>query len=269
MANDGNWYQQIRHRATKQPAGQMTPIDKSDYPNQPADSQIVWRYLDLFKFKDMIETATLYFRRSNMFRDPLEGTLSKHGIHGTSRTDRAFAAAYPIADNYADRKAEQKIWRHRTFVNCWHMNERESGRMWRKYTESADSVVITSTVAAIRSAFPSPFLSAAVMYIAEKYPRADWHPFNIFFYKDIKFQYEREFRILRPFGVDEELDGDLKQNVERRYPIDLRKIVHRLILHKNISDTARQCVNELVHQFYPEVIIEGSSCLDCRPHRNR
>ena len=110
--------------------GPLAPVFKADWPYRlPPPSQIVWRYLDLWKFDDMLRTSSLYFCRCDKFRDPLEGRLSKQGIHGTSASDKAFTARYPIAADYHASAAAQEVARGCMFVNCWHMNTRESNRM--------------------------------------------------------------------------------------------------------------------------------------------
>ena len=41
---------------------------------QPRDERIkVWRYLDLPKLIDLLETQSLYFARADTLEDPLEG----------------------------------------------------------------------------------------------------------------------------------------------------------------------------------------------------
>ena len=249
------------HRATGLPAGPPTPIFKEDWPyTLPPSSQVVWRYLDLWKFESMLRTSSLYFCRDDKFDDPLEGRLSKRGVHGTSASDIEHAAAYPVAEDYDSQEASQEITRRCMFVNCWHMNTRESYRMWENYTKSTDSVVIASSVKALHRVIPLLELKmSAVKYVAEDFPRTEFDNFSMLFYKDESFRFERELRLLRPLSSTETLYFDRDEDFGRFIPVNLRLLVHRVILNRGISDPARQYVTELISQYCARATILDSS----------
>lgn len=230
------------------------PIYKADWPYKlPPPSQVVWRYLDLWKFESMLRTSSLYFSRCDMFPDKLEGRLSKRAVHGTSASDTAFAAAYPVAEDYESSAAAQEVTRAYMFVQCWHMNTDESDRMWREYTKSSDSVVVTSSVRALQRVIPlREVMISAVKYVPEDSPRTAFDDLSILFYKDTSFRYERELRLLRPLKEGEQVDFG------RFIPVRLPPLVHRVILNKAISDTARQRVTELVRQYCARAIVQES-----------
>jgi hypothetical protein len=54
--------------------------------------------MDVWKFRDLLERKALYFCRADKFEDPLEGTISKEGIHGTSASDLAFAEIIGVTE---------------------------------------------------------------------------------------------------------------------------------------------------------------------------
>lgn len=242
------------------PLGPLVPIYKADWPYRiPPSNQIVWRYLDLWKFEDMCANSSLYFCRCDKFAEPLEGRLSKRGIHGTSRSDRAFASAYPIDQDYDDEVSAQEVARGCVFVNCWHMNARESDRMWREYTTTTDSVVITSSFKALQRVIPQEgVMLSAVTYIPEDVPRTEFDHSSIFFYKDVSFRHERELRLLHPLRDGDEVVVDL-ENDGRSISVNLRLLVHRVILNKRISASARQRVVELVRRHCRRAIIQESA----------
>ena len=56
----------IQDRRTGQPVGLLTPVFKEDWPYEvPAAHQRMWRYIDLWKFEDMLRASALYFRRAD------------------------------------------------------------------------------------------------------------------------------------------------------------------------------------------------------------
>ena len=40
---------------------------------EPAEEAAIWRYLDLRKFRDLMASDELYFRRADLFTDKSEG----------------------------------------------------------------------------------------------------------------------------------------------------------------------------------------------------
>ena len=208
----------------------------------------------------MLSTSSFYFCRDDKFDDPLEGRLSKRGVHGTSASDLAHADAYPVAEDYDSQAVSQEITRRCMFVNCWHMNTRESVRMWKEYTTSADSVVIASSVKALQRVFPlGEVMMSAVKYVPENFPRTGFDNLSTLFYKDESFRYERELRLLRPLRRGETVQFDREEDFRRFIPVNLRLLVHRVVLNKAISNTARQQVTKLVRKYCPRASLNESS----------
>ena len=146
----------IQDRRTGQPVGLFTPVFKEDWPYEvPGAHQRVWRYIDLWKFEDMLRTSALYFRRADKLSDVGEGRLSNDGVRGTSPSDAAFGAAYNIADQgHAINKAAHEATRSCMFVNCWNIADEESARMWVEYTTSGESIAISTTFERLLRAVP-------------------------------------------------------------------------------------------------------------------
>jgi hypothetical protein len=146
------------------------------------------------------------------------------------------------------------------FVNCWHMDTGESDRMWKEYTTTPDSIVITSSVKALQRVIPRGEVTmSAVTYVSEDVPRTEFDHSSIFFYKDDSFCYERELRLLRPLHDGDQVFVDRKEDFARRIPVNLRLLVHRVILNKQISTSARQRASELVRQYCRRAVIQESS----------
>jgi hypothetical protein len=207
----------IRQRATGRVVGPVVPVYRSDIPyGIPSLYQVVWRYLPLWKFEDMCTSSTLYFCRCDKLDDQLEGRPSRRGIHGTSRSDLAFADAYPMSGCYQNKADAQDVTRYTTFLNCWHKNSREDNRMWKEYTKGdPDSVVITSSVKALyRVASPKVQISN-VKYISEDFPRTSLGSMSLFFSKTVHLamrgSYEWLFMRKASIWINKKtLDAELK-----------------------------------------------------------
>jgi len=257
-------YQYIKHRATGEPAGPLTPIFKKDWPYKlPPASQTVWRYMDLWKFESMLRTGRLYFRRADKLPDEGEGRLSSKEIHGTSESESAFKAAYNLARNdYDEHAAAHEITRSCMFVNCWNIANRESTRMWREYTTSSDSVVVTTSMKAMHRAVQQhSIVISRVKYVSNSTPRVEFSHTTPFFYKDRCFSFENELRLLRPLGEKEQVLMEDEKDFYRTVPVNLKLLIHRVITHKRISRDSAELVHSLTRQFCRRALVQQSTLL--------
>lgn len=200
-------YRYIKKRSTGERMGPLAPIFKKDWPLKlPPPSQIVWRYMDFWKFEQMARTSSLYFRRADKLPDLGEGRLAREEVRGTSDSEKAFTAAYKIADDYPNHAAAHEVTRGCMFMNCWNIAGREDARMWREYTTGAESVVVTSSLKALgRAVMDKRLMISRVKYIDEQTPRIEFSHTTPFFYKDKQYGFENELRLLRPLYEREEV----------------------------------------------------------------
>src|SRR5437899_352460 len=111
------------------------------YIPTPPDSTKVLRYLDVFKFIDLLTTRELYFRRLDRLGDPLEGTLPQ------SVVDSDFLVRQNIDTITA-------TVRECVCVNCWYFGD-EDLRMWDGYAAAGTGLVIRSTIGMLKAALKS------------------------------------------------------------------------------------------------------------------
>jgi hypothetical protein len=249
------------------PVGPISPIYGEDWPYKTIpDSEVLWRYMDLFKFVDMMETSSLYLARPDRFEDPFEGRFSSGNAGKLSKSETAFRESYKIADSHLETYLETH--RKVVFILCWNRDIRESRRMWNAYTKSSDSVAITTSAKALRRFTPSNILKSAVKYAPLDLPRTRFGHSSLFFYKPTDYAFEREFRLLRHPGEDEEFRFDNPKDEYRRVPIRLRKIVHRVVVHPQAEQETIDKVSTLVFRYLQGVPLVRSS-LDVRRGANK
>lgn len=198
--------------------------------------------MDLMKFIHLLENRALYFCRADKFSDPLEGTLSIEGVHGTSPTDRAFAETIRIkSENYAEKAAYRQIAQQCTFINCWHIANYENPEMWTVYTSSPSSLAIHTTAIALKNAVgPNVFMSG-VVYLDEKMPRTELDEISLFFFKDKQFVFENELRLLTDLmRLGGSSNSDDPKDFFRLIPVNLTELIQEIRLHPQCSDSVRE-----------------------------
>jgi hypothetical protein len=131
----------------------------------PSPDTVIWRYLDLPRYLDVLVNRRLYLSRLDLLGDPYEGFIPPPSVlkslfekrldeTGSTLTEKNRAA---FERSHSTLHAMGWAWRYACFVSCWHRSDEESHGMWKAYLESALGVVLRSTVGKL----------AAVAHLAE------------------------------------------------------------------------------------------------------
>ncbi|MGL4581477.1 MAG: hypothetical protein ACRCVU_00700, partial [Flavobacterium sp.] len=109
----------------------------------PLDPEtIVWKYLDLSKFLDLLLSNKLFMSRSDKFEDQYEGTFS----------EPTFEEIKKISKDNPDFLHYYKQKRKNIVISSWHINEYESFAMWQIFTKNKEGIAIQSTVERLQKA---------------------------------------------------------------------------------------------------------------------
>jgi hypothetical protein len=199
---------------------------------------IVWKYLDLSKFLDLLLSKQLFMSRSDKFEDQYEGTFSEP----TFEEIKKLAVDNPDFLNY------YKTHREKVAVSSWHINEYESYAMWQIFTQNSEGLAIQSTIGRLQKAVDQENnfdqYIGEVNYIDYK---KEYIPFDDsffpFLFKRKSFQYEREVRILTDTSKSSiQLNDGLKINV------DINQLIERIYIHPKSENWYKKLVIELVEQ---------------------
>jgi hypothetical protein len=131
------------------------------------------------------------------------------------------------------------------FINCWNVENAESARMWAEYTTGPESIAISTTFASLIQALPVNELTISrVKYVDDETPRTEFSHTAPFLYKDKRFSFENELRLVRPV-----LDGEFVMLEDERdfgklVPVHLG-LIDRIVAHKNMPESALRQVRQL------------------------
>ncbi|EJG01687.1 DUF2971 domain-containing protein [Flavobacterium sp. F52] len=205
-------------------------------PDDP--DTIVWKYLDLSKFLDLLLSKKLFMSRSDKFEDQYEGTFSEP----TYEEIKKLAADNPEFLNY------YKTHREKVAISSWHINEYESFAMWQIFTKNNEGLAIQSTIGKLQKAVKpennfDQFIGE-VNYIDYK---KEYIPFDDLFFpflfKRKSFQYEREVRILS----DTSKSG-IKLNDGLKINVDINQLIEKIYIHPKSENWYKKLVIELVER---------------------
>ncbi|MBP6303506.1 MAG: DUF2971 domain-containing protein [Bacteroidia bacterium] len=180
---------------------------KIDYPDNYSLSDLnekfFWKYLDLYKLFDLLNSQQLYFARLDQYEDGLEGITGKGiGLKAISQgqaltmenistafdketQDRLIAGDQRNRKEYSDSiEASQKS----QYACCWFVGDRESLAMWKLYSKK-EGVAIK---------FKARQLTDTIIASAKSLTNTD---FSILYYGPV------EYKNIWPFDPHETFNG--------------------------------------------------------------
>lgn len=215
-------------------------------PNDP--NTIVWKYLDLSKFLDLLLSKKLFMSRSDKFEDQYEGTFS----------EPTFEEIKKLSENNPKFLNYYKSHREKVVVSSWHINEYESFAMWQIFTQNSEGLAIQSTIGRLQKALEAEVqykqFIGEVNYIDYK---KEYIPFDDMFFpfmfKRKSFQYEREIRIISDLS-----EREIKINDGLKINVDIDQLIEKIYIHPKSENWYKKLVIELVSKLDYGFIIEKS-----------
>jgi hypothetical protein len=215
----------------------------------PQDSDtIVWKYLDLSKFLDLLLSQKLFMSRSDKFEDQYEGTFS----------EPTFEEIKKLSINNPDFLNYYKIHREKVAISSWHINEYESFAMWQIFTQNSEGLAIQSTIKRLQDALiPEKNYKQYIGEVNYIDYKKEYIPFDDMFFpflfKRKSFQYEREVRIITDVA-----DSNIKLNDGLKINVDISQLIEKIYIHPKSENWYKKLVIQLVTQLGFDFEIEKS-----------
>ncbi|MGG0650960.1 DUF2971 domain-containing protein [Bacillus mycoides] len=178
----------------------------------------LWRFMDFTKLVSILSTNSLYFRRSDKFKDVFEGRI--FGLEENHRRLESMEISgdrdevIKRSESYLKDTLELSDYeREHDFINCWHLNEYESAAMWDLYAESGQGVAIQTTFGRMKQSLlncEKDIHIGKVKYIDHKLER-NFHGDTLrpFYTKRLSFKHEEEVRLVYEALDDREISLDI------------------------------------------------------------
>lgn len=223
-------------------------VTSADIKLSDNDNLVVWKYLDLSKFLDMLLSQKLFMSRSDKFEDQYEGTFS----------EPTFEEIKKIAANNPKFLDYYKSHREKVVVSSWHANEYESFAMWQIFTKNNEGLAIQSTIGRLKKAVAvekhiEQFIGEVnyIDYKKEYIPFED--TFFPFLFKRKSFQYEREIRIISDVS-----NAEISINDGIKINVTINQLIEKIYIHPKSENWYKNLVVEMVKKLGYEIAIEKS-----------
>ncbi|WP_010250967.1 DUF2971 domain-containing protein [Myroides injenensis] len=222
---------------------------ENEHIKLPTDpNTIIWKYMDLSKFLDLLLSNKMFMSRSDKFEDQYEGTFSEPTYEEIKRIS---------ADNptFLDQYKQK---RKNVVVSSWHINEYESFAMWQIFTKNNEGLAIQSTIGRLKEALNSE--TRVDQHIGEVHYidyKKEYIPFEDdffpFLFKRKSFQYEKEVRV-----ISDVTPLNLHINEGVKINIDINQLIEKIYIHPKSENWYKKLVLELMHKLNFKFTIEKS-----------
>lgn len=151
--------------------------------------------MDLTKFLALLEGASLFFCRADLFQDAFEGSLAQANVERREQ----LGPIDPADEAYIE--IPYKKMREWTAINCWNCSGHESAAMWSMYCPDGPGLAIRTTFARLCEALKEcqrwKVSISKVTYLDYQCTAIpDGHLLAPFLHKRQSFEHEQEVRAI-------------------------------------------------------------------------
>lgn len=220
---------------------------------------VLRRFMSLKRFRQIIESSSLYFPPASKFEDDFEGNPTNRDHVQRESQLKSYGIGEP--ELAMAKKANQMTanWNRRAIViSCWTRNSVNHTRMWDEYAGGDCAVAIETTVGRLQNCLGDGFLIIPVKYIdfdRDQIPRG--HSLLPFFYKRAElFEWENEVRIIGEMEIGSRIESP------RLVRVDLDALIQKITVAPTAPEDFTGVVRSLAQHSLPGVPIE-------EPKKNR
>lgn len=171
----------------------VMPVESFTEGIEPDDPEaVIWRFMPFARFRDLVETRELYFRRSDKLDDEHEGLPSAEFARLALNLNRYDINDIQTLNNDLGSTAQ---FRQAFYINCWHLFKEETAAMWARYGKDGVAVVSRySLLKAVLHALPDRLHLGLVRYGWQLGTR--WNLLRFITTKREEYAWEREVRAM-------------------------------------------------------------------------
>jgi hypothetical protein len=216
----------------------MYDNDHSTFKLKESIGKPIWRYMDFWKFLNLLETSSLYFPNAENLGDNYEGRIPKVVYemmlaldHQKGNTDNE------DLNNYLERNLRKE-----TLISSWTYNENESFAMWKMYAKDKMGIAIKTDLESLKNSFNK---TERIIYIGEVnyFNKESFHypTHNLYYPFLVKLEYyssEKELRCITSCEHNEKKESKLVE-------IDLNELIKVIYISPNSKPEFKKMLNLL------------------------
>jgi hypothetical protein len=240
-------YDKVLSRFSLEELNQMDADQRRHFP-PPNRKTTLWRYLETYKFEDLLNTQTLFLSQVAKLAadEPNEGRMNQLQEEALSRE------LSHDQNKLEEFRAFHLHVRQCSWVTCFSIGEFDAAHMWERFCRQTpnEGVAIKTSYEKLQMSIAHCCTSPALKPFCAKvrYEESAYMPWKhgyLLFQKAPEFSDEREVRVCMLL-LENNYPADFL-----RVPVSLPHLVQRIYVHPKASDSYKQHVCELARKHLP------------------
>ena len=230
----------------------------------PHGSSIVWRYMSLEKFLDLLTHKRLFFTNAANFTDGYEVSLPLNIVKSHRKKLKAQGlSGRDLEEELAVFEYNHQPMRDLTLVNCWSMGRHESYALWKIYLGGAKAGVairttfsrVKKSILAENDAYPEDIYAGVVQY-KDFLPEQELSRFRLVTTKREFYSYEHELRmfILHYPRSEGGVKPPYNLSSGRHVALDLDTLVEQVYLSPFVAQWFGDTLTEIMAKVSPNLV---------------
>jgi hypothetical protein len=229
---------------------------------RPSENLTLWRFMDLFKFIDLILSSEITLVNSTLMKDPFEGVLHKDihfeyvDLDGNSKK---------IDNTDSLPKILKDISRKKIFFSCWHYNEFESAGMWDIYGNQ-NGIAIKTNVSKLKNSIQFDkckdmdllsvnYYTGSADYFIPNRPES--HIYTSILNKRKSFEHEKEVRLIW-------VPMDNNKSQIRKIKVDLKNLIDVIYVSPLFENWQLDTIKQFLKKVNLDITVEKSKLYDLK-----
>lgn len=215
----------------------------------------IWKYMDFWKFLNLLETRALYFSSSQYLGDNFEGRIPKAILKLMLENDKKLGTA----NNERLNGFLENVIRKETLISSWTFHENESFAMWKMYAKDKMGIAIQTDLNSLKNSFSKTnrrIYIGEVQYFNEKDLHYDtsnlYYPFLV---KLKYYSFEQEIRCITSCLEEETKESKL-------ILVDLKELMKTIYISPNAKPEFKKMLILLRKEYNLNFEIEFSKVND-------
>ena len=236
---------------------------KHEHIKSPHGSSIVWRYMNLEKFLDLLVNKRLFFTNAANLTDGYEVSLPVNLVKARRKQlmEKGLSGR-DLEEELAIFEHNNRPMRDLTLVNCWSLGRNESYALWKIYLGGAKGGVAIRTnfsrlkksVLSTEDDYPEDIYAGKVQY-RDYLPESELSRFRIVTTKREFYRYEEELRlfILHVPQSEGGVRPPYEVSVGRHVNVDLETLVDEIYLSPFVAEWFGDALETVVKRVAPKL----------------
>jgi len=235
---------------------------------EPNDNTTLWRFMDLFKFIDILTSKKLTLSNLTVMQDPYDGLLHKSirfqfvDVNGNPEDPKLESES----DQVDAHKRMNDSARRLLYISCWHENEFESAGMWDLYSSQNGIAIKTSAGRLKKSISFSNYKEMDLLKVNYYKAESDYfipnrpenHIYTGILNKRISFEHEKEVRLIwHPRDYE-------NRSPIRKISVNLQELIECVYVSPLYDAWQLNSIKEMINQLGMNIKIKKSDLYELK-----